>query len=262
MQVLSSRGMQTAQLMEAEQSAVIARAFAGDDRGRDGSQEDQGVDEDIKGLDVDQIAFGQWFRAESLRKWYGSAGPNHVHDVTHKMKFITRLDCAAAVEYHIEHVAKDCHFPCGPCEGNTFRAKCSLLHKGYCADCAGCGKDFWRTGCGGPEAPFEIIYDPERIRSFEDVLKTVYNSSQLEGHCVPCAECDFGAFRKECGGQDPGYCTPCEDCEAGKYRADCGVSSFVCVYVVSAVTPVSSHVSRAVCMRAFAHGVASLRSAM
>lgn len=84
-------------------------------------------------LIIPMLAVRQWWRAASLRKWYGVPGRGHEHDQTDKMQFITRRDCAAAVEYHIEHIAKDCRFPCGACQGSSYRASCSLLTEGYCA---------------------------------------------------------------------------------------------------------------------------------
>ena len=81
-QALSSPGVRTEQLdqsgFSADESAQLANAFAG--RGRDGDDEDGGVHPDS--TNVDQVAYEQWFRAASLRKWFGEPSPGHEGDIT------------------------------------------------------------------------------------------------------------------------------------------------------------------------------------
>ena len=215
----SSRGALKAQLA----AYSIGRGRQGEDGGHES-------EDSLPSMSMDELAYGQWFRAQSIKKWFGVASPGHAHDITDKMKYITRLDCAAAVEYHIEHVAKDCRFPCGPCEGATFIHRCGLLHEGYCADCGGCPVDFYRQGCGGPSVAIELEYDPEQISDFKDVMNTYLNTTDLQGRCEPCGSCVFGQYRIECYNQSAGFCTPCEQCAEGSWRDECAVSipSFPC----------------------------------
>ena len=124
-----------------ENRALMTASLASADTGL--GRDEASITDSMKSTDSQKKwAYEQWYRAQIIRAYFGKHSAAHIDDQDQEHIYDkdildtvlnSRRDCAAAVQYRIEHIAESCHFACAPCKGDTFRINCGLLFEGECA---------------------------------------------------------------------------------------------------------------------------------